>query len=379
MADLTASPNPIIDEARFIELLERVLLAVYILETVRNEQGEITDFIFTYVNQTGAQQLNMSREQMVGQRLCELLPINRTGGFFDKYKQAVESGQAFEEQYYIPEGYRSAGWWYHQVVPMRDGVAIGRRDITAAKEAEEAQIQQAALQAALEKETDLSRFKSEMMRRISHEFRTPLTRIGLAGDMLERYFEQMSREQVSERIRSIREGIAQLEAMLGALSLAVTGLEITREDEMLETLDLRQFCLDLVERYWDKHLKNQSLIVDAPAPTMMTTNRRLLELVLVNLISNAIKFSPLGSDIRVTITQSEDRVKITICDSGIGILPDDLPHVFKPFYRGRNFDEIPGIGVGLTIVQNALIQLGGTIHIESEPERGTTVEVILFQ
>ncbi len=355
------------------------MLGIYLFETVQDESGDLVDFRFIYVNRLGELQMDMPREQMIGQKLCELLPYNQTGGFFDKYKQAVESGQAFEEQYQIPDGQPHAGWWYHQVVPMRGGLAIGRREITAAKRAEADQIQEAALQAALEKEIELSRFKSEMMRRISHEFRTPLTQIGLAGELIERYFDQMSYEQLGERILTIRESIMQLEAMLDALSLAVTGLEITREDERLEALDLRQFCLDLVERYWDKHLKNQSLTVNAPAPIMLTTNRRLLELVLVNLLSNAIKFSPPNSAITISIIQDEDRVIITIRDSGIGILPEDADHIFKPFYRGRNFDEIPGIGVGLTVVQNALIALGGTIHVQSAPGDGTTVHVALFR
>lgn len=367
------NPRPPIDADQFIELVERVMLAVYLLEPVQDERGEIIDFRFIYVNHLGELQMNMTREQIIGQKLCELLPYNRTGGFFDKYKRAVESGQAFEEQYQIPAGYPRAGWWYHQVVPMRNGVAIGAREISAAKEAEAAQIQQAAL----EKETDLSRFKSEMMRRISHEFRTPLTRIGLAGDMLERYFDQMSRDQVSERIRSIRDEINRLDGMLNALSLAVTGLEITQRDEMLEILDLRVFCADLVKRHREAHFGGRNILINTQSTITHTINRRLLELVLVNLLSNAAKFSPAGTDIHIDIAQNAGDVTIAIRDSGIGILPEDIDNIFQPFYRGRNFDEIPGIGVGLTIVRNALDLLGGTIQIESLPRQGTTIRITL--
>jgi signal transduction histidine kinase len=365
----------LIDPDQFIQLVERIMLAVYLLETVQDENGYIIDFRFIYINRQGELQIGMPRDQVIGRRLFDLIPT--MSRFLDTYRQAVETGQAVEGQYEIPEGTPAAGWWYHQIVPMRGGIAIGRREITDAKQAEAAQIQQAALEAALEKETDLSRFKSEMMRRISHEFRTPLTRIGLAGDMIERYFDQMSREQVNERIRSIREGIAQLEAMLSALSLAVSGLEITRSDEMLETLDLREFCLDLVQRHRVTHFNGRNIVLSTKSTIPLTINRRLLELVLVNLLSNAAKFSPTGSDIRIDITLNDDSVTIAIRDSGIGILPEDIDYIFQPFYRGRNFDEIPGIGVGLTIVRNALDLLGGTIEIESQPRLGTTVRVTL--
>lgn len=376
MTDSFSSPNPrpLIDADQFLQLVERIMLAVYLLETIQDENGYIIDFRFIYINRQGELQIGMPRDQVIGRRLFDLIPT--MSRFLDTYRQAVETGQAVEGQYEIPEGAPAAGWWYYQIVPMRGEIAIGRREITAVKQAEAAQLQQAVLQAALEKETDLSRFKSEMMRRISHEFRTPLTRIGLAGDMLERYFDQMSREQVNERLRSIREGIAQLEVMLNALSLAVTGLEMT-PDELPETLDLREFCLDLVQRYWDSHLKNQTVRVNAPASIPITINRRLLELVLVNLLSNAAKFSPAASDIHLDIAQTDDAVSITIGDSGIGILPEDIDHIFQPFYRGRNFDETPGIGVGLTIVRNALDLLGGKIQIESQPRLGTTIRVTL--
>lgn len=351
------------------------MLAVYLLETVQDESGDIIDFRFIYVNRLGELQMGMTREQVIGRSLLDLIPL--MSRFLDIYRQAVETGQAVEGQYQIPEGAPAAGWWYHQVVPMRGGVAIGTREITAAKQAEATQLQQAALQAALETETDLSRFKSEMMRRISHEFRTPLTRIGLAGDMLERYFDQMTREQVNERIRSVRDGIAQLESMLDALSLAVTGLEITRGDEMLEILDLRVFCADLIQRHRETHFSSRNILLTVESTITHTINRRLLELVLVNLLSNAAKFSRADTDIHIDIAQSAGAVMIAIRDSGIGILPEDIDYIFQPFYRGRNFDEIPGIGVGLTIVRNALDLLGGTIQIESQSRQGTTVRITL--
>lgn len=123
-------------EERFRAAAEASLDAVYILQSDRDAAGQIQDFIFVDVNKRGAELISLSREAVIGQRLCELLPVNRTQGFFDRYVHVVEQQESLEEEFEIDADLVQASWLRHQVVPLGDGVAITSRNITAAKQAE---------------------------------------------------------------------------------------------------------------------------------------------------------------------------------------------------------------------------------------------------
>lgn len=126
---LRGSPGP---EARFRAALEASLDAIYLLEAVRDPvTREIRDFVFVDVNAKGEELISLQRRQIIGQRLCELLPINRWGGFFEKYKRVVETGIPLEEEFPISgQPGLKASWIHHQVVPVGDGILITSRDIS---------------------------------------------------------------------------------------------------------------------------------------------------------------------------------------------------------------------------------------------------------
>lgn len=123
------TPSP---EARFRAALEASLDAIYLLEAVRDPATrEIIDFVFVDVNAKGEELISLQRRQIIGQRLCELLPINRWGGFFEKYKRVVETGIPLEEEFPISgQPGLKASWIHHQVVPVGDGILITSRDIS---------------------------------------------------------------------------------------------------------------------------------------------------------------------------------------------------------------------------------------------------------
>jgi PAS domain S-box-containing protein len=125
--------------ARFHAAAESSFDAIYILKSVRNRARELVDFQFVDLNEHGAKLISLTKANVIGQNLCELLPINRTQGFFEKYKQVVETGIPLVEEFSshtIPGV--NASWLHHQVVPLGDGIAITTRDITERKQAEEA-------------------------------------------------------------------------------------------------------------------------------------------------------------------------------------------------------------------------------------------------
>ena len=124
-------------EERFRAAMKGSLDAVFFLTAERDDAGRVTDFRFTNVNDRGAALVARAHEAVVGQLLCELLPINRTGGFFDKYVAVVETGLPLEEEFLIADESIAAHWLHHQVVKVGDGIVITSRDVTDRKRAEQ--------------------------------------------------------------------------------------------------------------------------------------------------------------------------------------------------------------------------------------------------
>lgn len=112
---------------------------------------------------------------------------------------------------------------------------------------------------------------------------------------------------------------------------------------------------------------------------MIWGDRSALHQVFINLLGNAVKFSPDGGNVKLVLEQTDKEARISISDSGLGIPPDALPHLFERFYRARNVTaaDIPGSGIGLYIVKSILNELRGSIHVDTEVNKGTTFTVTL--
>jgi diguanylate cyclase (GGDEF)-like protein len=124
-------------QARFRAAAEANLDSFVILESLRDARGTITDFTFAFANSRVEQVIALPHASILGQRLCELLPVNRTDGFFEKYVKVVETGAPIEEEFAIQSPDLLPAWIHHQVVPLGDGVAITSRNVTARRSAEE--------------------------------------------------------------------------------------------------------------------------------------------------------------------------------------------------------------------------------------------------
>src|SRR5205823_92857 len=123
--------------------------------------------------------------------------------------------------------------------------------------------------------------------------------------------------------------------------------------------------------------KSQRLTVSANAPAIVQGDPVRLRHVVYNLVDNAIKYTPPGGTVNISVAALDHKVRLTVEDNGIGIPPEHVPHVFDRFYRvdkARNRAE-GGAGLGLSIVQSIVSAHGGTIELSSLPDRGTTFAV----
>ena len=111
--------------------------------------------------------------------------------------------------------------------------------------------------------------------------------------------------------------------------------------------------------------------------TQIYADKNLLNSILINLLSNAAKYSPEHSLIQLVITIEAKTICFQVIDQGIGILPQDQSAIFEAFYRGENVGSVSGIGLGLAVVKTCVDIHGGTLAIASHPGQGTCVSVVL--
>lgn len=226
--------------------------------------------------------------------------------------------------------------------------------------------------------TDLIRamqVKDEFVASVSHELRTPLTSV---LGYIEMMFESGELpESAAGPLRVVQRNSLRLQALLSDL-LQVGQADAAGHLIQRAQVDLAALVRDAVEAAGVAQ-KGRTLRVDAPDRLTIAVDEHRIRQVVDNLLSNAIKYTPAGGSVRLTLTAVSDHVDLEVSDTGIGIAPDELPHVFDRFFRaaGVRSDQIPGTGLGLDIVSSIVGAHGGTVTVESEVGRGTTFRVVL--
>ncbi len=212
----------------------------------------------------------------------------------------------------------------------------------------------------------------------SHELRTPITAL--------RNFIELLQGPAMEDSAARAEFLAESAVQINRLEWITQNLlSLSRLDAGLVRLDMATHDAgDLIEAaaaaFKTRAREQQVMLsIETPAHGMtLRCDRPRLELALSNLLDNALKFTPAGGQITVGVQKSGDRAVLWVSDSGSGIDPADLPHIFERFYRGRH-NDVPGSGLGLAIVASIVQAHGGTVHAESTPGRGSRFTIELPQ
>lgn len=216
--------------------------------------------------------------------------------------------------------------------------------------------------------SSIEMMRNDFITNISHEFKTPIAAIeGYATLLQDNDLTQDERDQFT---RMIFESTRQFNSLSSNI-LNLSKLENQENiiDQTYYRLDeqLRQSILFLENSWTDKELK---LILDLPR-TILFGNENLLMQVWINLISNAIKFTPIGGQIEITIIKSQLLVSVSVKDSGIGMSHQDLRHIFEKFYQVDKSRSNVGNGLGLSLVQRIVTLCRGNIQVNSETGIGS--------
>ncbi|MBD2565544.1 MULTISPECIES: PAS domain-containing sensor histidine kinase [Nostoc] len=252
------------------------------------------------------------------------------------------------------------------------------RDISESKRTQ-AKLQWAeqAMRQALAKEREFSELKSRLLTITSHEFRTPLATIHSSAELLEYYRHLWSDERQQTHLRRIQTSVMHMTQLLN--DVLVLSQDETGKLEFSPTpLNLVEFCRDLLEELQQSDRSQHAIAFSSECQcTQANLDAKLLRQILSNLFSNCLKYSPIGSTVKFSVTTANDQAIFQTQDSGIGIPPCDIEYIFEPFHRASNAGNTPGMGLGMSIVKQAVDLHGGEIFVESAIGAGTTFTVIL--
>lgn len=232
---------------------------------------------------------------------------------------------------------------------------------------------------ALAKQKELNELKNRIVRTISHEYRTPLTIISLATDLLDSQANQLNKKQKETCFHKIRMATEHLTNLVED-ALVVNQVESDEITFTPQHIDLVLLCQELVEEFSLAAGHKYEILANyqaCEAEQSIYLDKKIVKQILHNLLSNAIKYSPNGGLINLNVSCSDRQVTFQIRDRGIGIPLEDRSSLFECFHRAANVGTLPGTGLGLAIVKKFVEIHQGEIYFESRLNTGTTFTIVL--
>jgi PAS domain S-box-containing protein len=350
-------------EIRFRTVQETSPDAFVVLGSVRGEGGVVRDFRVEYVNPATCRMVGRSTEELLGSRVLEEHPGLLETGLFELFAEVVRTGESRESE--VHYGHEGLDLWLRiTAVRLGDGIAVGAADISRRKRAE--QERERALSAR-------NRFYAVM----SHELRTPINAIlgyndlvlaGVFGPLADGVKTSIERSQ-----RATRHLLELVNDVLDLSKLEAGKMEIAREP-----VDLRELIDELLATVRPL-AENSGTALDVSEDGCrdpIVTDPRRVRQILLNLVSNAIKFGE-GKPVKIRCRAGVNGwLEMEVVDLGGGIPPDDLPRVFDEFVQLANAGE-GGTGLGLPISKRLAELLGGDLEAESTPGAGSVFRLRL--
>lgn len=235
------------------------------------------------------------------------------------------------------------------------------------------------LSEALENEKHVGELKSRFVTMASHEFRTPLSTILSSAFLLEKYNQSNAENARLKHIQRIRNSVSGLKSILDDF-LTMGRIEEGQIYDVKQEIndDEIRGIIDSVISDLEQRLKpGQQIEFACNAQFAIHADIEIIKNVMLNLLTNAIKFSGEDSTIKVRCSCTEDEIAISVEDQGIGIAEEDRKHLFERFFRAKSASNIQGTGLGLHIVARYLELINGRIDIQSQPEKGSCFTIYI--
>ncbi|MGC8545702.1 MAG: sensor histidine kinase [Athalassotoga sp.] len=219
--------------------------------------------------------------------------------------------------------------------------------------------------------------KADFVSAVSHEFMTPL---GIIEGFLTMIKDpEMDEKMKADRIERAMAQLKRLEKLVDQL-LSLSELEMKSYVPHFSLVNIYQMTEDArAEMDYRCKAKHINVILDVPENLFVYTDGMALYRITTNLLSNAIKYSHPDSDVKISVVEDEDSIKLSVQDNGIGIKAEEIPRIFERFYRASNSSETSakGMGLGLALVKHLSNIINAKIEVESRYTMGSTFTVVI--
>lgn len=240
----------------------------------------------------------------------------------------------------------------------------------------ELQVMQSILKNVVTYEKEQNQLKSKFIATAAHELRTPLTTILNSAEFLNLVGQNCNEQKFYEHIGKIQNSVSQLRELFEDV-LTITKVEIGQSQITNSIFNLEHLCEEVITEMSILDFNKHSITLKYHYKQKeIVQDKNLLRHVLTNLLSNACKYSNTGKPVLVEVFAKDEMLALSVKDKGVGISKEDQSVIFEPFMRGKNKEEKPGTGLGLTIVKKIVELLNGNLVLHSEVNSGTAITVL---
>lgn len=233
-----------------------------------------------------------------------------------------------------------------------------------------------ALEQVLKKEKEAVEQKSRFVSIASHEFKSPLSSIDFATSFIKQNAATIGKKKLNEKVRVIEKHVTHMSHLLEDV-LNFSRNENGKIKLYPSEISLETFIQDAVEEVTENTRHSHHICVSTNHLGFLLTDEKVLRNILINLLTNAIKYSPGKEEVSLNVLDHDDVVTLEVRDEGMGIPEDEIETIFEPFVRGKDAGAIRGTGLGLSIVKKAVELLNGNINVDSTPEKGSVFLVTI--
>ena len=249
-------------------------------------------------------------------------------------------------------------------------------EITEREKAEKAlRKSEAELRRSLEKEVELNQLKSRFLSMASHEFKTPISTILSSVNILQKYEGASISDRKLKHHKRIKKALNHMTYMLDDF-FSISQFEEGKIRTIEHHIPLNDFIMTIIEEFQDNLKNGQSIVLQGlKEEFQFYTDENLLKNIILNLLSNASKYSKENKVIFIRLIDYEEQICFEIEDQGMGIPEEDQKYLFTRFFRAGNVEHIKGTGLGLNIVRDYVQILDGKITVKSEEGKGSVFQI----
>jgi len=331
------------------------------------------DLNYVFIEGQELDRLGFTSENLIGENYTKRF----TGELAELVKgkfNSVFNGEGLSFEFKNGENFYVAN-----AVPLKSSDGTVEQILVIEKNITDSKLVEQELAKNLEKERDLNELKSRFVSMASHEFRTPLSTILSSATLAGKYEKKEQQDKREKHLNRIKSSVKNLTSILNDFlsidkledgKIQITESEFLLSELFLEANDEMSFFLKN-----GQNITFQNNIIDNQ---IVITDRNILKNILINLLSNASKYSAEGEEIVLDLAIVDKGIQVDIIDKGIGIPEKEQAKIFNSrFFRAGNVTNIEGTGLGLTIVKKYLSLIDGDISFKSKEQVGTTFSIII--